>query len=189
MKNLILISLLAFSLQANAAIKGAPFIPEVDLRFNALETGVAGQFNDGFKAGGIKAASLKDQAGNPDATGIYALKVAKSTFSMVGKVAGTYSLAPVLPAGAIIRQAWFEVAAQPAPSGTTIAFQCVSANDVFSAADETAASVGAIVAGVETGVASTMLYSSAGCTLKAVIAVHTATAGVLNLFVEYVVAN
>lgn len=169
MKKLALIVLALVSFNASAAIMGAPFIPEVDKRFNNIEQNVY---------------SVPEAANS----GVFVDHHAKAIVSLGN--AGTYATSINLPANAIIIQAyWLMDTKGTVPSGTTLAFQCDSANDVYSAADVSAVSAGTITAGVETGTAATMHMSSSGCNLKAVVAVHNMVGTVADLFVHYVVAK
>ena len=156
---------------ANAAILGAPYIPEVDSRFNALETLFT---YPNSIAGG---------------TGIFPSTTAKGIVTLTG-TSGVYtSTGIVLPANAILEEAWVYTATQIQPTGTQLALQCITAGDVFAAADKTATAAGGIYSGVETGTAANMLYDASGCTVKWETTIHQATSGVIDLFINYTVAN
>lgn len=193
------LALTRFEPMANAAIQGAPFIPEVDNRFNCLESGTCTGPGSGagFASGAVSgtalaalsvpwSALLTGQA--TGAVGAFPETIYKATFSMI-HTAATLNTGIVLPAKSIIKQAFFRVNVVPTPGGTTLAVQCVGANDVFTATDETGASIGNTIAGTETGTAATMLDVVAGCTVQYLIGTHTGTAGNITLFLDVVPAN
>lgn len=173
MKHFTIIVGLLFATGAQAAIIGAPFLPEVDTRFNNIEQSL-------YSA---------PESGN---SGISVSHHVKGIFNI--SASGTYTATNtlLLPQNAIIQQAfWYSSASGTPPSGTTLAFQCDAANDVYTATDISTIQTNAITAGVETGTAATMhlVTTSGGCTPKAVLGVHNVTAGVVNLFLDYVLAK
>lgn len=176
-------ALIAVGTYAHAAILNAPYQPEVDQRFNAIEAGLA---NVGAAGYGGNYPGIASGAG---VNGTYGDYIAKQVVPLTGVVVGTIALPSlVVPAGAIITQAYIKVNTAMTPSGTTLALKCINANDVFTATDETGASANAIVSGVETGTAATMLYTSAGCTINLTTAVHNFTAGAIEVFVNYILS-
>jgi len=104
-------------------------------------------------------------------------------------VVGTVSMVETLPANAIITQAYFFTEVQFVDGGAgTVALHCEDAGNIFAAADITGIAVDAVTSGVPIGTAGTMAAGiAAGCTITATIATAEQTAGVLTLFVEYVV--
>lgn len=185
-----------FSLSAHAALLGSPFMPESDARFNALEKGT------GFSAGAISTTDLASGAVTesklevPTSSGLYVPRVARIVWDQsVGTngAVGTHALGVTIPANAVIRQVWFftKTSVVSTSNNGTIAFQCNSANDLFSAADIDSSSgvAGQIGAGVEVGTAATMLKVTTACNVSAVIAVNAFTAGKIDLFVEYVLGE
>jgi len=104
-------------------------------------------------------------------------------------VAGTVSMVQTLPAKAIITQAYFFTVTQFVDGGAgTVALHCEDADNIFAAADITGIVVDTITSGVPIGTAGTMAAGlAAQCTITATIAVAEQTAGVLNLWVEYVI--
>lgn len=164
--------LIVLSTSAHAMILNAPFPPEIDSRFNALE-GVVSPGSTSF---------LLPEVGN---TGLFVQREAKAVMNMA-VVAGTYPTQIVLPAKSLITQAFVFFESAITPSGTTTAIQCVGANDILSATDETGVAANGLLATIETGLAAPMLYTSTGCTVKVVTAVHTGTAGKIDIFVKYV---
>jgi hypothetical protein len=175
----------------HASIQGAPFGPEVDARFNCLESGycaTGGPYAPpGFSSGTAPFANLFQNAGG--VFGNLGLSYWKADVVINGDVVGTYNTSIVLPAKTIIKQGWFYTKTAILPSGTTTALQCVSANDLLTATDETGVAANAVTALIPTGSAATMVYTSAGCTVKLVTAVHTATAGEWSVFLETVPAQ
>ena len=171
MKNILLLLLaLSFSTHADAALLGAPYMPEVDARFNALES------------------SSVQQAGNSGNN--FTTYLAKGIINLTNQSLALVSTPVVLPAMAIITQAYIYTETRIAPSGTTLALQCLTANDVLTATDETGNGPTTIYAGAEVGTAATMLFTgSTGCTISAKGGTHTATAGLIDLFIQYVIAN
>lgn len=106
---------------------------------------------------------------------------------------GSHASGVTIPANAIIRQVWFYTKTSLVSTGNngTLAVQCNSANDIFSAADIDATSgvAGQIGAGVETGAAAAMLKVSTACNVAFVVAVNAFTAGKMDWFIEYSVAE
>lgn len=175
---------------AYAAIQGAPFIPEIDARFNCLESGycpTGGSYAPpGFVSGTTAFTSLFNPAGGT--VGNIGLSYWKADVAMA-HVVGTYNTTIVLPAKTIIKQAWIYTKTQIVGATSTIAFQCVAANDILTATDETGKAADSIYAGTEVGTAATMLYSAAGCTVKLVVGTATITAGEAFLFLETIPAQ
>ena len=123
-------------------------------------------------------------------TGEKTLRVVYDTAIHGGDVAA-HGLGKYLPANSIITQAWFYTVTQFTDSGTgTVALSCEDANNIYSAADITGNSAGAIVAGVPTGTAANMVKSiAANCEVTATVAGAAQTAGKLILFIRYVVGE
>lgn len=179
----------AVHFDASAKILGAPFMPETDARFNCLEVGssAACKGQPGFTALSIPWANLI-QGTATGAVGQFPISVWKQTVSAV-VTAAAHNTSIVLPAKTLIRQAWIRINTAITPSGTTSAFSCLGANDIFTATDETGASAGAIVAGAETSTGATMLDVPSGCTVVYTGGAHTGTAGAIELFIETVPTN
>jgi hypothetical protein len=184
MKKILSLLLLALSLNAHAS--QAPFGAEEEARFKAVESGSS-----------LAAASISEsKLSVPNTSGLFVPRVARivwdSTSGTNGAV-GSHALGVTIPANAVIRQAWFftKTSLVSVSNNGTIAFQCNSANDIFAAADIDASSgvAGQIGAGVETGTAATMLKVTTACNVAAVVAVNAFTAGKIDLFVEYVIAE
>lgn len=171
MKKLLLALLLLSPFSAQAAIIGAPFLPEIDNRFNNIEQSLYSN----------------TEAGN---SGLFVSHHAKGIYNI--STSGTYSPSNsvVIPPNAIIQQVFWYTSASGSPAaGATMSGQCNVANDLISGVSLTNMANNTITAGVPTGTAATMVYSSAGCTPKMVLGVSNVTAGVYNLFIDYVVAK
>ncbi len=104
---------------------------------------------------------------------------------------GTVSMVQALPATAIITQVYYYIVTQFVDGGSgTVALHCEDANNILTAGDITGISGGVVTTGAAIGTAGTMVASIASaCTITATIATAEQTAGVLVLFVEYVVAQ
>ncbi len=133
----------------------------------------------------------------PSGKGLYASRVARVTWDPSGvsgdRTVAAHASGVVIPANAIIKQVWFytKTSLVSTSNDGTIAVSCNSANDIFSAADIDATSgvAGQIGAGVETGIAANMLKVSTACDITFTVAVHAFTAGKMDWFIEYVVAE
>jgi hypothetical protein len=160
---------------AFAALEGAPFQPHDDKRFDTNETNITS----------LTTAQTQTADGNLVKRVVRAnLDCGVSDCSV-----GTVSMVQTLPANAIIYQSYWYTETQFVDGGSgTVAFHCEDANNIFTAADITGNADGSIVAGNATGVIATMTAAiAAECTITATIATAEQTAGVLTLFVEYVV--
>ena len=177
MKKLFLVALLALtSITAYADIEGAPFIPEIDKRFDAIEQGQ--HLNTGVYPGG-------------SADGQYVRHLAQATYNFAVQTGGvnSYDLGVTIPKNAIIEKSWLWSITKPTTSASgTLAFNCNS-YPLFKAATAAAsyASAGAAIDGIETGTAANMSAVSANCDIKAQIATGALTAGKVTIYVEYVI--
>lgn len=196
MKNFALILLALCSISAQAAIIGAPFQPETDNRFNSIESGYV-QYPGGVVANQVGSSTYPVSIGS-----MRKIAPGRSTMSFVkytakGNIAlsGNAVNVPIstnvnIPADAIITQVYFYIAEKILPSGTSIAVQCMGAGDILAAIDKTASAANTVFPGVEVGTAGTMLYvNSYGCSPKALLGGNTATGGVVEMFVDYVMAQ
>jgi hypothetical protein len=170
------LSLLLISSISHAAILGAPFIPEIDARFNALEGGSAAP-SQVYPIGSVDGHSVKQVAQ-------FTYDFAKYTGAV-----GTYTSNVVIPANAIIIQSWlYSITAPTTSASGTLAFQCQNASDIIAAtAAASYAAAGASIAGSSTGIAANFKYTTAACNMKAIIATGALTAGKVTAYVEYVV--
>ena len=194
-----LLVLLLSSINANAALLGAPFLPEIDNRFNCIETGYCNTAYPGAQVFATVVGSSTYPVGlggmqNPGAgrsTVAFMDYVVKESINLAGEVAGVnYPLGASIPGNAIITQAFVVIKGPPAPGGTKIAVSCMTQGDIFAATDESAVSANTIVAGVETGTPATMLYvNSFGCTPWITPTVHSATAGTVEVYITYILSQ
>ena len=162
---------------AHADIQGAPFIPEIDKRFDALEQG------NHFKTGVYP-------SGAADGHWVKQLAVATYDFAKYTGAIGTYSLGTGLPKNAVITESWLYSITKPTTSASgTLAFKCQNTGDILAAtAAGSFAAAGASLDGVSTGAtAANFKYTTAACTMQAVIATGALTAGKVSAFVEYMV--
>jgi len=105
--------------------------------------------------------------------------------------AGTVSMVQTLPAKALIKKAWYYVEEQFVDGGAgTLAIHCEDAGNILAAADATADLVGASVDGAPDGAGANMVAGiAAECTITATIATAEQTAGILTLYVEYMLID
>lgn len=130
-------------------------------------------------------------------SGLHVPRVAKIVWDPSGvsgdRTVASHASGVTIPANAIIRQVWFytKTSLVSTSNDGTIAVQCNSANDIFSAADidATTGVAGSIGTGVEIGTAATMLKVAAACDVTFVVGVHAFTAGKMDWFIEYVIAE
>ena len=175
MKSLILGLLALFTTAAFAA--NTPYMPEIADRFEDVEAEV-----DVLQALPTAAAIATD--------GTIASRIAKATWNVVTSGgSGSISLGSGLPANALIKQTWYRVSTQFTDSGTgSILISCEDSGNIIAQADITGTAAGSITTGVATGAASAMVDDiAAACTLTASVIGATQTAGVLTVWVEYVV--
>ncbi len=162
-----LLSLLAvlFSLSSQAALRGSPFGPATDARFDAIESST----NSGL--------------------GLQRLARATYDFAVQGgsSTATVKSLGVTLPANAIITRSYIYTLTQVAGASSLVALQCETANNIFSSADMTGITAGTITEGVSTGAASVFQKITAACNISAKITAAAVTAGKFDVFVQYVV--
>lgn len=175
MKSFLLSLLLGLTaLTANAAILGAPYMPEVDRRFDAIEQGA--KIKQGvYPQGSVDGVAIKHYA------------KATYDFAKSGGAVGTIDLGIGLPANAIITRSYvYSITAPTGSVGATLAFQCQNASDVLAATGFASfGAAGASIDGASTGAASAFKYLTAACNIKAVIATAALTAGKLAVYVEY----
>lgn len=152
----------------------------------------------------IPASALVREGQLPDYTsdGRNVKRVARVTYdignsSVLGSSvvdSGVHNTGVTLPKNAIITDSYLYVKTQlqSSTSGATIAFKCEDANNLFTAADITGSSAGAILSGTNYGADSSGAANmTAGiadeCRIKATIATDNLKAGKVILFVEYVI--
>ncbi len=190
MKTIFLIALL-LTANAFAALKGAPYMPESDARFNTLELADTA-LGVRMTAAEVQPSVLATSAYTLD--GLQPLRQARATINCATAancVVGAHSLGVALPAKALIIQSFYYSVVQPVSGGSgSIAVHCEDANNIITAANLTSKTVGTITTGVETGAASDMLAAIASpCNITATMTSADYTAGQLNVFVNYVVTD
>jgi len=160
--------LMMFSVASFAT--SSPYTSEMNTRFNAIE----------------------DLYDSPSTDGLQFKRVARATFDCTaGCAAGAYDLAVNLPANALVTQVYFQIITQFVDAGSgTVALSCEDAGNLYAAADVTGLAVGATTTGIAIGTAGTMIDGiAATCPITATVATATQSAGVMNIFVEYVVID
>jgi hypothetical protein len=174
MKKLLLTLILALgALNAYADIEGAPFMPESDKRFDAIEQG------NHYPQG-------KYPAGATD--GHYAKQLAQASynFSVVGGAAGLYDLKVGLPKNAIIEKSWVDFVTQVFGTSDKIGFECGTAQNIFNPRSPDTFASGALKDGTQDWTAANMSTISAACNIKARVQ-GTVLSGLATVYVEYVV--
>lgn len=157
---------------AQSAIKGAPFLPEEDARFDALEG--------------------NSLVNSQDGSHVKQLVVATYDFSKYGGSSTVNSgVIPIpnakLPANALIVRSYLWIEKKLVGAGNTIAFSCQNANNIFTATNITPNAANSPVDGVETGASAVFANITAPCTVKATLAGNNLTAGKVTAYIEYVV--
>jgi hypothetical protein len=211
MKLLAVIMMTLIAVTAWATIKGSPFQPHDDQRFDESEGLASGEIFVGDASGDRAEVALSGDAtlaaggaltiaagavdesmlAVPTADGLNAMRVARANLDcgVSDCSAGALGLGVTLPANALIYQSYWFTETQFVDGGAgTVALHCEDANNIFSAADITGNADGSIIAGIQTGVIATMTAGiAAACEITATIATAEQTAGVLTLYVHYVV--
>jgi hypothetical protein len=166
-KILVIVVGLLFALSAQAAIKGAPYQPEIDSRFDALEGPVS------TSPSGISSLHL--------ATAVYNVAVNGGTST-------AHDLGVSLPAGAVIVRSFYDVNTIFADDNAiaTLAVSCETANNIVTAA---AVRASGPHEGVSTGASTVFKKITAACPITATPAVAPFTAGKATIFVEYVITQ
>jgi hypothetical protein len=161
---------------AHAAILGAPYLPEIDKRFDAIEMGRV------YKQGLYP-------AGSND--GPYAQQQIQVTYDFAKQTGavGTYDLGVSLPKNAIISNSGIYSITKPTTSASgTLAFYC---QNQFNILNPTAAAsfgaAGAAIAGTQNGTVTNWSTVTAACDVMAKITTGALTAGKVTLYIEYYV--
>lgn len=183
MKQLILCAVLAFAnlaiWNAHADIEGAPYLPEIDARFNAIEQG--NHFlNNSYPSGA--------------ADGHYVQQEAQATYNFATQTGatGNYDLGVSIPANAIITRTYAYSITKPTTSASgTLGFYCNNNNNPELKASTVVASYGATggapVDGIQSGAAANMSVIPTKCDVHATIGTGSLTAGKVTLYINYVV--
>lgn len=174
MNKLLLLLLTTLSLTPAVRAAQVPYMPEIDDRFKKAEVVkmLKVVFNPSYVA---------DQG-------------------LSGTSAGIHSLGVSLPANAVILNSFGVVKTQVVGSGSTVGLQCEDSLNILGATDLTGKSAGNIFAGKQYNVDATAAASgatasgltgaiAADCNISAVTTAHDVTAGKVDFFIEYVVAD
>lgn len=163
---------IAIALTAKADIEGAPYIPEIDARFNALEQGN----------------HIKTTYPYGAADGHYVEQLAQASynFSTVGGAAGVYSLGVSLPANAIITKSWVDYVTQVFGTSPKLGFECQTAQNIYNPVDPHTFASGTLKDGTQTGPAANMSTITAKCNISARVQGAIAS-GLATVYIEYVV--
>lgn len=163
---------------ALAEVRGSPFAPHVDQRFDEVEDAV-----DALEA-------LPSNT-SYTAEGISNLRVARFNYSVAtdGGTIASRGLGVTLPAKAVIVRSYLRIDTQFVDGGSgTVALSCEDANNIKTATDITGSSAGAFIEGQSTGASSAFISSiGAACEITATVAGAAQTDGKLTGWVEYVV--
>ncbi len=194
MRFLLAILLTLTALTTQAAMRGDPFLPHNDRRFDNIEamTGDVTLSCSSFSQSSKIACTSTAGAASAGVAGLgfehLAMAIWDTSVSS-GGVVGTHSLGVALPAKALITQSWTYSITQPATASSgTVAFQCEDANNILTASDVSGYTAGTVTTGASTGSAATMVAGiSASCNISAVVATGAMSAGKLAVFVRYVV--
>lgn len=183
-----------------ASLRGAPFTPEADARFHALEATVAGGSLDSAKVlvgNSSNVATARTLSGDvtntntgvtaigankvlesmivaQSADGLHAKRLARFTLNCAssGCSVGAHGLGVSLPAKALITRSYLYVVTQFSDTGTcTVAIHCEDANNIKTATDITGTAAGGLIEGQSTGAASAFVGSiAATCEITATVA-------------------
>lgn len=179
MKKLFLVlSLAMIATTAYADIQGAPFSPEVDKRFNAIEQGnhlITGA----------------NPAGSADGHLVKQYVKATYDFAKKGGAVGAIDLGVSIPANSVETRTWmYDITKPTTAAGGTLAFYCGNAANADLLQPLAAASfpaAGGVADGTQTGAAANFSTVSSKCNINAKIATGALTAGKVVVYVEYAV--
>lgn len=169
----VLLAAIFLTIPAQAALLGAPHMPESDQRFDVLEAG-----------------RLSSGPGTEQALYGSAIRTAKVTydFAVKGGAVGLIPLGVYLPANAVIVKSFYEIATQFTGSGSLVGFQCEDTNNILNPISLTSYASGVKRSAIQNGDASLMTGSiAADCQINAVVQTAAVTAGKLYLYVQYVI--
>lgn len=168
---------------ARADIENAPFIPEIDARFNALEQGNH-LVNNKFPMGSSDGHWVQQEV---QATYNFAVQTGSSTANPNGLGAGIYDLGVSLPANAVITQTGVYSITKPTTStGGTLAFYCQNQYNLLNpTAAASFAGASAAIAGTQNNTITNWSTVTAKCDIAAKIATGALTAGKVTVFINY----
>lgn len=169
---------LLLSLTAIAALKGAPYMPELDERLDAIEDDI------------VVLEALPASAA-PSSNGIINLRIARFTVDCAVSSdcsVGAHSLDVTLPAKSLITSSYFYVhTGTTSVSGGTIAVSCEDAGNILAAKSLDGAVSGTKFMGAAIPTSGSTILSNiaAECEIVATVASADYTAGKINGWVEY----
>jgi hypothetical protein len=184
--------------EALAYKKGSPYKPEIDQRFDQIESMTGdvtySQTGTSYGASAIGASKVTQAMQYPiTADGLHSHRIARATwdFAVDGGTVAAHATTVTLPAKALITRSWIYVVTQIVDAGSgTMAISCEDANNIKTATDLTGTAAGGFIEGASTGAISAAVGSiNAACAITFTIATAAATAGKLTVFVEYVVGE
>lgn len=178
-----------------SALRGTPFIPEVDQRFSDIEGGAldVGAISSADIADGTITAT--DVASSTGASSFYVKKYLQAVydFGVSGGAAQAHVIYPsALPAGAIVTRSMLHINTKLDSSGaSTFAVSCETANNIFTATDITFAAAGTNLEGAYFSAGASTVYKTItnACNLVATIGTNALTAGKVTIFIEYYVKS
>ena len=185
MKHILVLLFLVLALPSvvRADLEGAPFVPESDARFNALEQG--NHINTNCGSGAI---------GSCDGHWVKQYVLATYNVSVLGGSyttnSGVYDLGVSIPAKAIIVNTLLYTTYQPITSASgTLGFYCQNTGDII---NQTAATSFAAAGSVIPGAAypspwPNTKFITTKCNIHAKVATGALTAGNVTAIVEYIV--
>jgi hypothetical protein len=123
--------------------------------------------------------------------------IGRATYDFAVDGGATSTITPsagvVIPANAIVTEAWIDVIASVTSAGAgTVAVQLVNAGDILGTTAKTSLSAGTVLVGVPNGndtTAPAPLKIASDATLQVVIATAALTAGKINIYIEYIYPN
>lgn len=182
--------------QAQAYKRHAPFKPEVDSRFDQIESQTGdvtySQTGTSYGVSVVGVGKITEAKQYPQtADGLHSKRIARATydFAVHTGAQGAYSLGVALPAKALIMRSWIYVVTQMVDAGSgTMAIHCEDANNIKTATDLTGTAAGGFIEGAQTGAVSAAVGAiGAACNITATIGGADLSAGKFIVFVEYVV--
>ena len=183
---------------AQAYKRHAPFKPEIDSRFDQIEsmTGDITYSQTGTAYGVSVIGSNKvteAMIAAQSSEGLHVKRVARAVwdYAVDGGTVAAHATGVILPANALIIRSYIYVVTQIVDAGSgTMAISCEDANNIKTATDLTGSAAGAFIEGAQTGAISAATGAiAAACDITFTIATAAATAGKLIVFVEYVVGE
>ncbi len=185
MKFLMVTIFALFSLNASAGFEGLADGTSLKI-FNRINCGTGlscTKIGDKFNLDAGEASQVSQDEG----LNLGRIAIFDYDFAVDGGVIGTIATGVSLPAKAIIEKCWFRVETQIVDAGSgTLAVQCEDANNILSAADQSAVTDGSFLASAVTGTAANMVDDiAASCDISFVIGGAAISAGKLRGYCRY----